>query len=170
MMNNQKAVIWGFTGTRWMKRKHVTMIGPGLSCADLDTLDEYDKQHGGRHAFLPLGINPNKHAAINQMREIAETNVKHYINDFFHVDVYLYFQYGQDVIWMTREAGTNIYPARSFESEQQRVNSCISLNYYINQGRDENKLYKADRVRAIPVKDDKALQIVEGLPILEASA
>lgn len=169
-MNNQKAVIWGYTGTRWTKRKHVTMIGPSLSCADLDILDEYDKQHGGRHAFLPLAINPNKHATINQMREIAEANVKHYISDFYHIDVFLYFHYGQDVVWMTREAGTNIYPALSFGSEQQRESSCISLNYYINQNRDENKLYKVDRVRAIPVKDEKALKIVEGLPVLEASA
>lgn len=169
-MINQRAVIWSYTGTRWTKRKHVTLIGPGLSCADLDTLNEYDNQFGGHHAFLPPGINPNKHATINQMRAIVEKNVKHYINDFFHIDIYLYFQYNQAVIWMTRESGTNIYPSLSFESDQQRESSLISFNYYLNQERTENKFYKVGNAHVIPVKKDKARQIIEALPVLKVSA
>lgn len=169
-MINQKAVIWGYNGTRWTKRKHITLIGPGLSCADLDTLNEYDKEHGGHHAYLPTGINPNKHAVINQMRAIAEKNVKHYIEDFYHIDVYQYFEYGQSFIWMTRECGTNIYPAHSFESEQQRENTCISFNYYASQNRISNKLYKVDNIKVVALKTDKARQIVESIPVLEVSA
>lgn len=169
-MKNQKVVIWGYTGTRWIKRKQITLIGSGLSCADLDTLNLYDKDHGGHHAYLPMGINPNKHEVINLMRSIAEKNVKHYISDFYHIDVYLYFEYGQSVIWMTREAGTNIYPSCSFSSEQQRENICISFNYYASQGRITNKLYKVDKIQVVPLKTDKARLIIEGLPILEVSA
>ncbi|WP_145142360.1 hypothetical protein [Paenibacillus sp. Y412MC10] len=169
-MNNQKAVIWGYTGARWTKRKHVTLIGPGLSCTDLDTLSDYDKEHGGHHAFLPHGVNPNKHETLNQMRTIAEKNVKHYISDFFHIDIYLYFQYDQAVIWMTREAGTNIYPAHSFKSQRERESSFISFNYYTNQARDGNKLYKVDNVQVTPVKADKARQIIEGLSVLDVPA
>ncbi|QNR70468.1 hypothetical protein IAQ67_28575 (plasmid) [Paenibacillus peoriae] len=157
-MDKQKAVIWGYTGTRWTKRKHVLI--DGLASTDLDTLNAYDNIHGGHHSFFPPGVNPNKHAVINQMRATAEKNVKHYINDFYHIDTYLYFKYDQTVIWMTRECGTNIYPAQSIESEQHRESVTTSFNYYTNQGRDSNKLYKVDNTQVVPVKTDKARQII----------
>lgn len=172
-MNNQEAVIWGYTGKRWTKRKHVTLTGPGLSCADMDTLNDYDKQHGGYHSFLPPGINPNNHAVINQMRAIAEKNVKSYIADFYHIDVHQYFRFNQSVIWMTRESGTNIYPAHpthAFQSEQQRNNACFLFNYYVDQDRSTNKLYLVDKIDAVALKTEKARIILESIPVLEVSA
>lgn len=167
-MSNQKAVIWGYTGKRWTKRKHVLI--DDLACSDLDTLNEYDKQHGGHHSFFPPGVNPNRHAVINQMRAIAEKNVKHYINDFYHIDTYLYFKYDQAVIWMTRECGTNIYPALSIESEQHQEGVTTSFNYYVNQERISNKLYQVDKLQVADVKTEQARHIIESVSVLEVSA
>ncbi|KQY90983.1 hypothetical protein ASD24_24620 [Paenibacillus sp. Root52] len=169
-MNNQKATIWGYTGQRWIKRRLVILSEDRLSCADLDTLNEYDKKFGGHHSYLPTNIDPNNHTVLNQMRCIAEKNVNHHLNDFFHIDTHLYFKYNQDVIWMTREAGTNMYPALSYQSKLQKESCTTSLNYYLDQKRGSNKLYQVHMNQVKPIKQGKVIQILENLPITEETA
>lgn len=163
-----KMVMWGYNGEKWVKRKTITFVtGNAILGDNMEVLKVYEQTHGHPHAYFPLGIDPNTHRIINVMRELSERHLKAYHNDFYHFDIPLFFQAQQDIIWITREAGTNLFSLNPYESVLHKENALICFNHYMQQGRKENKLFRINAAGVHSTTFIKALALINANPIKE---
>lgn len=161
----EKHTIYGFNvkTQKWVKRR--TLIMPELLSLQMEALEEYENKYNMPHAYIPQGIDPNEDTTLGFMQRKTENNCKSYKTDYYHHDTFLFYKYQRQVIWMTRECGTCIFNASSYDSQDEKEGSLTSLKYYVNQERTGNIVYHINGDDIKRISGPEALGILDNCKV-----
>ncbi|WP_088363139.1 hypothetical protein [Bacillus cereus] len=156
----EKVIVYGFNNGKFVRRKVVEVENVNELRTNDGLLEAFEKSYKSNipHTFVPYGIDPNYHPELIQMINIAKQNVKNYINDLYWYDVFLYFTFGKEVLWMPYENGTCIFSLNPAESVKVNEMDQAKFSHYKERA---NAIYQVSNGELKEITFKKGEELLE---------
>lgn len=156
----EKVIIYGFNNGKFVRRKVVEVENVNVLRVNDGLLESFEQSYKSNipHTFVPYGVDPNAHPELKQMIKIANAGVKNYINDLYWYDLYLYFKFEKEVLWMPYENGTCIFSLNPSESIELNEMDLTKFRHYKERA---NGIYQVSNGVLKEVTFKKAEELLE---------
>ncbi|MED2737224.1 hypothetical protein [Bacillus toyonensis] len=156
----EKVMIYGFNTGKFVKRKVVEVENVNVLRGNDGLLESFEKSYKSNipHTFVPYEMDPNAHPELIQMIKIANEIVKNYKNDLYWYDLFLYFKFEKEVLWMPYENGTCIFSLNPAESIEVNEMDLTKFRHYKERA---NGIYQVSKGVLKEVTFKKAEELLE---------